>query len=113
MLLHLITLGLESNFRSHYHIQIDSGLAGGWGWVMGALCGKTQDNILCSLYCFRGKVRLSGPALEFSWVLSSFLGLLRSQIVELPLEGVDFIFLRNYFWKIFLETLATFLEKIH
>lgn len=78
---------------------------------MVALCGKTPDNIFCSLDCFRQLVRLFGPALEFSWVLSSFLGFLRSQIVKLPLEGVDFVSLRNYFWKIFLETLAIFFGK--
>lgn len=95
MLLHLSTLGLEITPFSLPHT--DSVLAGGWGWVMGTLCGKTQDNI--SLDCFREKVRLSGPTVEFSWVLSSFLGLLRSQIAELPLEGVDFISFRNYFGK--------------
>lgn len=102
MLLHLSTLGLEITPFSLPHT--DSGLAGATplqDGVMGTLCGKTQDNILCSLDCFREKVRLSGPALEFSWVLSSFLGLLRSQIVELPLEGVDFISFRNYFGKYF------------
>lgn len=104
VLLCLSTLGHESNPLSHHHVQI-----GVYKRIFdGFSLGRTQANILCSPACCSGESKLSSSLLEFTWVLSSFLVLLRSQTFEFPLEGVDFISLMD----VGIETVIVLLVEI-